>query len=419
MKAEIIATGREILSGDIIDTNSNYITGKLSEAGLNVLYHHVTGDDEFLLASLLEKASMRSEIIVVSGGLGPTEDDKSRIAASIAVKRELCLNREALKSVENFFIKRKLEMPEENKIQAYIPEKARSFENKFGTAPGFYMELNKARIYFLPGVPYELKNLVDDFLIQDIQGFLDLDFYSLNEKITVFGLPESRAGSLVSDFYEKFPKNTEVFLDLGIQAVIPHIFIKLYGRSKNRLKLENACQKAKKYILERLETHIISFSGETLNQLAARLLIKNKVTLSTAESCTGGLIANLLTDVSGSSAYFNMSAVTYSNQSKTDILGVKSQTIKTHGAVSKETAMELAHGARIKGKSDFGIATTGIAGPDGGVPGKNVGTVFIGFSSSKETKAFRFERDFKDRLLNKKIFAAAALHYLVKELEKL
>jgi nicotinamide-nucleotide amidase len=414
MKAEIISTGKEILSGDILDTNTNLITSRLTKKGVDVIYHHSCGDNESDLAAVINDASKRSDLVIVTGGLGPTSDDKTRFAVSQVLDSPLVMNKGAFQSVEKFFLKRNMKMPDENSIQALIPENADFIENRFGTAPGIYFKHEKAKIFCFPGVPYELEKMIETFLEEKIKVY---DFY-LSEIFTVFGLPESKTGFLLSDFESFFPlNNSDSIVELGIQAVFPHIFVKLYGRGKDLKKLEAKMRKARDFTAEKLGNKIISSSGKTVYEKTAKLLTENKFTLSIAESCTGGLISNNFTDISGSSDFFKMSAVTYSNETKTDILNVKKETIDKFGAVSKECAMELALGARLKGKSDFGISTTGIAGPTGGVKGKPVGTVFIGISSEKETKAYRFERDFNDRLLNKKMFAATAVFYLLKELE--
>ncbi|MCB9481484.1 MAG: CinA family nicotinamide mononucleotide deamidase-related protein [Desulfobacteraceae bacterium] len=414
MKAEIISTGKEILSGDILDTNTQLITSKLTKKGIDVIFHHSCQDNESDLATLITEASQRAEFVFITGGLGPTSDDKTRFAVSKVLNSPLELNKKALQSMENFFLKRNIKMPEENTVQALIPEKADFIENRFGTAPGIYFKFGKAQFFCFPGVPYELEKMLEIFLEEKIKVY---DFYT-SEIFTVFGLPESKTGFLLSDFESFFPiDNSSSIVELGIQAVFPHIFVKIYGRGRDLKKLEEKVRRAKDFVAEKVGSKIISSSGKTLYEKTARLLTENKLTLSIAESCTGGLISNNFTDISGSSAFFKMSAVTYSNEAKTDILNVKKETIEKFGAVSKECAMELAYGARLEGKSDFGISTTGIAGPAGGVKDKPVGTVFIGISSEKETKAYRFERDFNDRLLNKKMFAATAVFYLLKELE--
>jgi nicotinamide-nucleotide amidase len=416
MKAEIISTGKEILAGDILDTNTNFITSKLTKKGVDVIYHHSCTDNESDLAALIYGASKRSELVIITGGLGPTSDDKTRFAVSKVLDSPLVMNKGAFQSVERFFIKRNMKMPEENSIQALIPENADFIENNFGTAPGIYFKLGKAEIFCFPGVPYELEKMVQTVLEEKIKVH---DFY-ISEIFTVFGLPESKTGFLLSDFENFFPiENLSSIVELGIQAVFPHIFVKLYGRGKDLKKLEEKIRKAKDFVAEKLGSKIISSSGKTLYEKTAKLLTENKLTLSIAESCTGGLISNNFTDISGSSSFFKMSAVTYSNEAKTDILNVKKETIEKFGAVSKQCAMELALGARLKGKSDFGISTTGIAGPTGGVKDKPVGTVFIGISTQKETKAYRFEKDFSDRLLNKKMFAATAVYYLLEELKNI
>ncbi|MGM0417241.1 MAG: CinA family nicotinamide mononucleotide deamidase-related protein [Thermodesulfobacteriota bacterium] len=415
MKAEIIATGKEILTGDVADTNSSVISKKLTHAGIDVLFHHCCGDNEEHLADLIEKSSQKSDIVIVTGGLGPTEDDRTRQAAAIVLNCGLSLNKKAYDSVKEFFIKRDIEMPEVNQVQAVIPEKSEFIENISGTAPGLFFRHNNTNIYCLTGVPFELEKMLDKIFDEKIKS---LDFY-VSRKLTVFKMPESAVGEELSDFYKKFPDEKNLpKIDLGIQAVFPHIFVSLYATGNKRADIEKRLNLASEYVIKKLQNNIVSYKGETLFEKAAGFLKEKNLTLSVAESCTGGLIGNLLTDISGSSDFFKLSAVTYSNESKTDILGVDPETIKKYGAVSYQCAEELACGAKLKGRSDFGVSTTGIAGPTGGVKGKPVGTVFIGVSTPEKTVSFKFQRDFKDRLLNKKMFAAAAVYYLINEIEK-
>lgn len=300
MKAEIIATGKEILTGDLDDTNTNLITSKLTKKGVDVIFHHCCGDNETDLYNLILDASKRAELVIITGGLGPTIDDKTRFAVSKALDSPLSLNKKALQSIESYFLKRSFKMPEENMVQAMIPEDAGFIENKFGTAPGVYFKLGKAEFYCLPGVPYEMERMFEFFIDEKIKT---QDFY-ISETFTVFGLPESKTGFLLSEFENYFPFNPSgSIVELGIQAVFPHIFVKLYGRGKDLSKLELKIRKAKDFIAKNLEGKIVSGSGKTLYEKTAKLLIENKLSLSVAESCTGGLIGNSFTDISGSSAF--------------------------------------------------------------------------------------------------------------------
>jgi len=414
MKAVILATGMEIISGDIYDTNTCKIAKALAKIGIEIDSHHCVGDSEDRIAKIIDIFSPSSDLIIVTGGLGPTHDDRTRFAAAMISKSELVENTAALKSLDNFFKKRNLDMPDQNRIQAMLPKNATCIENPYGTAPVFYIHYNKTKIYFLPGVPFEMENLLYSAVIPDIKKSFDLVDVGLTKKYTVFGLPESEVGAKISDFETIFQKY-DADVKLGIQAVFPLIFIKVYLKGKNKEKLLKIMKKADKFFIDKLgDESLISDSGEKLEEILGNICRKKGYSLAVAESCTGGMISSNITDVAGSSNYFRFGAVTYSNEAKEDILGVNKKTIKRFGAVSEEIAGEMADGAKKKGKTDISLATTGIAGPTGATSTKEVGTVCIGIAGPFGIKTFTFKHDFKDRILNKKIFTATAIYYLIK-----
>jgi len=412
MKAEILATGDEIRSGALVDSNSAHISEKLEENGIEVVRHTCVGDELSMLTSTLREIGRRVAVCVVTGGLGPTTDDRSAEAAAKAAGLDLTENEEALANVESFFKKFKRPMTASNRKQAFLPVGAKVLFNPVGTAPGFSVTIEGCRFFFLPGVPYEMKRMLADHVIPDlmaIQG--DAALHSLVKTITTFGLPESLAGEKSAGVEAAFPG-----IQLGLRANFPQIQVKLYGRGSDLKRLEDRLDEAGRWIVGQLGKHVVSENGETMQTVIGHMLLKESATLALAESCTGGLMANWLTHVAGSSGYFLFSGVTYSNQAKIDVLGVDPKVVEEHGAVDEETARQMAEGARRVAGATYGLSTSGIAGPDGGSEEKPVGTVCIGFAAPDRSYGRRLFFPFGKRLMNKKIFAMAALDILRKEL---
>ncbi|MGA6927571.1 MAG: competence/damage-inducible protein A [Desulfosarcina sp.] len=412
MKAEILATGDEIRSGALVDSNSAYISRSLEENGIEVVRHTSVGDDLAVLVPTLREIGKRVETAIVTGGLGPTTDDLSAAAAADAAGVELMLSEKALANVESFFKTFNRPMTPSNRKQALIPQGATVLNNPVGTAPGFSMRIDRCRFYFLPGVPYEMKRMLAEQVVPhmlSLQG--DSAMHSRVKTITTFGLPESLAGEKMAGMEADFSG-----VKLGLRAHFPQIEIKLYGRDSHRDTLERRIEAAGQWAVERLGSHVISSDGETMQAVVGKLLVERSATLGLAESCTGGLMANWLTNVAGSSNYFLFSAVTYSNQSKMDVLGVRPETLERFGAVHEQTAREMAEGARRVSGGTYGLSTSGIAGPDGATEDKPVGTVCIGLAGPDRSFARRQCFPFGKRLMNKQMFAMAALDLLRKEL---
>lgn len=414
MQAEILATGDEIRSGALVDSNSAFISEKLEEHGIEVMRHTSVGDDLTILASTLGEIGDRADVAVVTGGLGPTTDDRSAEAAAKASGAELVINQEALENVESFFKKFNRPMTESNRKQALLPAGSKIMYNPVGTAPGFSLNMGKCLFFFLPGVPYEMKRMLTEQVIPEmlsLQG--DAAMHSQVKTITTFGLPESLAGEKVAGVEAAFAGIT-----LGLRANFPQIQVKLYGRDRDAQVLDQRLAEAGEWALERLGRNVISENGEKMEAVVGRLLLASSATIALAESCTGGLIASWLTNVAGSSRYFLFSGVTYSNQTKMKVLGVRPETLERHGAVHEETAREMAVGARRAAGATYGLSTSGIAGPDGGTQDKPVGTVCVGFAGPDRSFGRRLYFPFGKRLMNKKIFAMAALDMLRKAISK-
>lgn len=414
MIAEILSTGDEIRVGSIVDTNSAYIAQMLEANGLQVFRHTCVGDDMDDLVSVLKEISSRSDIAVVTGGLGPTQDDLTTEAAARAAGVALFMDTLALTAIENLFRSRKRPMPSSNRKQAMFPEGAEHIANPLGTAPGFQLKMKRCLFFFLPGVPSEMRRMVSAEVIPriiKIQGHSKT--VSMVKTLSCFGITEAETGERMAELSSEFTN-----IKIGLRAEFPVIQIKLYLRAEDKQGIEDQAQEVAQQIVERFGKHIFSVTGNSMEAEVGDLLRQKQATIAVAESCTGGLISDWLTNVSGSSDYFLFSGITYSNEAKIKILNVSSETLAEFGAVHEETAKEMAEGARRVVGATYGISTSGVAGPTGGAPDKPVGTVCIGLATPDTVKGFRYQFPYKDRLRNKKIFAMTALNMLRKELLK-
>ena len=412
MIAEVLATGDEIRSGALVDSNSAYIARELEAVGVEVVRHTSVGDDPESIVSILQEIACRADIAVVTGGLGPTDDDLTTAAAARAAGVELVLDPGALDSVEEFFKARQLPLTPINKKQALLPASAQCLMNPIGTAPGFQLKIEGCEIFFLPGVPFEMRQMLTaEVLPRLIQLQGRARSVRLVKTLSTFGLTESATAEHLDGFEERFPH-----IKLGFRAKFPEIHVKLYGSGLDEDELRSKLAKAEDWVAQQLGSKIFSNTGESLEQAVGNLLRARNETLAVAESCTGGLIADLLTEVPGSSDYFKLSAVTYANSAKINILGVAAGTLDIHGAVSEETAREMAQGAQRISGATYGLATSGIAGPGGATDGKPVGTVCIGLATPDLVNGRRYHFTFGNRRMNKRMFAAAALELLRREL---
>jgi competence/damage-inducible protein CinA-like protein len=373
-RAEIIAVGSELLTPHFQDTNSLYLSARLNDLGWTVVYKTIVGDDPDNLRSLVQGALRRTELVIVMGGLGPTGDDITREAVARALGKDLVLDRSVLERIAERFRSRQIPLHRANRKQAFIIRGAAVLPNDNGTAPGQLIEVGKKRVVLLPGPFHELKPMCEKsvwpLLGKERRGYIS------RVVLKATGLTESMAEALISDLY---PKSSD--LGLTILASPGQVEVHLTAFSKvSRLLAEAKLRRLKSRICGRLRTHIFSEAGESLEQVVGLLLIKQKMTLAVAESCTGGLISHRLTNVPGSSAYFLEGAVAYSNAAKVDLLAVPPGLIESYGAVSFFVARAMASGVRRRARADLGLAVTGIAGPDGGTPEKPVGLVFIALS---------------------------------------
>jgi nicotinamide-nucleotide amidase len=349
---------------------------------------------------------------VVTGGLGPTTDDLTAEAAAKAAGVNLVFNDAAFSCIEAFFKRRNYPMSQSNRKQAMIPEGAEVIYNPVGTAPGFSLKIGNCTVFFLPGVPFEMKKMLSDSVLPRIAELQGEDRkFCLVKNISTFGLGESVVGEQVADLEKEFPG-----IRLGLRAKFPEIHVKFYAVGEDEQVLKDTAERATQWVLDRIGNKVLSVDGASMEAVVGDLLRQKQATLAVAESCTGGLISHWLTDVPGSSDYFLFSGVTYSNEAKMKVLGVSPDTLAKYGAVHEETAKEMADGARRVAGADYGLATSGIAGPGGGTDEKPVGTLAIGLASPHGVKSRTFRFSFGIRSRNKTIFAMTALNMLRREL---
>lgn len=413
MIVHVVSTGDEVIAGDITDTNAAYLCRELRALGLDVEKVTAVGDDADIIASVLSDISRRVDLCLVTGGLGPTPDDRTAEACARAAGVDLELNAGALADIQAYFKKKGFQWTRDNEKQAMLPRGSSMMVNHCGTAPGFYMELNPCLFFFMPGVPNEMKHMFESGVLPILSDQGLKKGRTLVARLTTFGLPESRAGSLLKDFEQIFPD-----MRLGFRVDFPLIEIKI-ALTADLENLETSRQevlRAVSWAAARLAPKVVSMQGRSLAEELGRLLISKGKTLALAESCTGGLMAAMMTDIPGSSGYFLFSGVTYANDAKIRFLDVNPQTLLDHGAVHERTALEMAEGARLKSGADFAISTTGIAGPGGGTADKPVGMVCIGLSGEHLSMARTFRFGFGDREMNRKMFAATALDLLRRHL---
>lgn len=374
MKAEIIAVGTELLMGQIANTNAQFISEKLNAIGVGVYYHSVVGDNAQRLTETLQIAFSRSDIVILTGGLGPTQDDMTKETVSKYFSRQLILHKESLAKISLFFQRINRSMSENNIKQAYLPENSIILTNENGTAPGCLIDDNDKLAVLLPGPPKEMEPMFINHVIPYLLKKSNHQIYS--QYIRVFGMGESRIETELLDLIDNQTNPT-----IATYTKDGEVKIRVTSNCNSNEDAYLVAIPIIKEIQKRLGNHIYSMEEQEMEEVVGELLIKNKLTLSTAESCTGGLLGSKITNVSGISSAFYRGFITYSNKSKVELLGVNYQTIENFGAVSSETAKEMAVGARNVSGSDLAVSITGIAGPTGGTETKPVGFVYIALAS--------------------------------------
>ena len=377
---EIITIGDEILYGHILDTNAKWLSKNLNELGVKTNKISTIGDNYIQIKDILESSIKENDIIIFTGGLGPTNDDITKKCLNDFFKGKLITDNNTLSHIKKIFKKRNLDLTKKNRDQALVPDNCKVLNNKYGTAPGIAFEKDNKLVISLPGVPYEMKSLFENKCSQIIKQKFSLSIIH-HRIIKTVGIGESWLSDLISEW----EKNLDNNISLAYLPSIGRVKLRLTGRGNNLNKIKSAIDKEEKKVLPILRKYIYGFDNEELESCVGNLLIKNKKTLSIAESCSGGYLSHLVTSIPGSSKYFSGSVVAYSNNIKINNLNVNKKNIEKFGAVSKEVVEEMATNVRKKFNSSIGISTSGIAGPSGGTEKKPVGTVWIGYSDKNKT----------------------------------
>lgn len=380
MRVEIVMTGTELLTGGVVDTNSLFLSDELLEIGLETVFKSVVGDDEKTMEEVLRRALERTDVVIVVGGLGPTEDDITRKVIAKIGKKRLVLHDDALKAIKATLSKRGKEYANTSDRQALVPAGARLLANPIGTAPGFFMDEGNKFIAALPGVPVELEAMYSTGLKQALQERFGGKLFIRRRFLRTCDISESKINEAINDILKK--ENPVV----GLTAKSIGVDIRIIAKAMSTEEAQALIDRTEKTIRERLRDAIYGVDNQSIEEVVGALLKHRRLKLSIAESCTGGMIAARITNISGSSEYFERSVVTYSNEAKTEMLGVPKELIELHGAVSRQVSEAMARGIRDAARSDLGLSVTGIAGPTGGTKEKPVGLVYMSLASPEGNK---------------------------------
>ncbi|UCF44071.1 MAG: competence/damage-inducible protein A [Planctomycetota bacterium] len=409
-KASIITIGNEVLSGQTLDTNVAYLGRRLHSIGIPVVSCYAVGDEVDLIVRGLDLASRDASLVLVTGGLGPTGDDLTRQACAKFLGVELQLQDELLQKIRDFFTLRDMQMPETNRVQACIPAGATALENKIGTAPGFMACKNEKLFFVMPGVPVEMKQMFEQSVLAKLSEFAGEQVVVVR-KLKCFGTGESKIAELLGDLCQR---GRNPLINCTVRAGV--ITLDIIATAGDQAKAEAMAEKDEKLLYKLLGELVYGRGEQTLAEVVGEKLAEQGKTIAVAESCTGGCLAKLLTNVPGASRYFKQGWVTYSNSSKSEELGVPVDLIEKHGAVTEQVAESMARGAKKNAGTDFAVGITGIAGPTGGSEQKPVGLVYISLGSDNGCETRRFVIS-GDRELIRLRAAQTALNMLRLELE--
>ena len=381
MRAELIMVGTELLLGEIVDTNATYLAGELADLGIDVFYKSTVGDNFKRACGVLTTALSRSDLVIMSGGLGPTDDDLTREVVAEVLQCPLQENSEVLRDIEDWFTERygQLSMPPHNRRQALFPQGSQILANSVGTAPGFFLAKEDKVVIALPGVSLELKTMFSTQVVPLLlkQGAGER---LVTKNLHFVGIGESGLEEILADILQ-----TQTNPSLALYASGGTVRVRMAVKASSQAEGFELMAPVEEEIRRRTKEYLYGTDGQSFEAVIAERLLTKKLTLALAESCTGGLIGHRLTNVPGSSGFLERGFVVYSNRAKVEELGVATATLDMFGAVSAETAQEMAEGVRSKAGTDLGLAVTGIAGPGGGTESKPVGLVYISLSSAGDT----------------------------------
>lgn len=408
-KASIVSIGNELLSGSSVDTNSAYLSEKLLSIGIPTVAGYTVRDDCEAIARALRAASEQADIVLTTGGLGPTDDDITRQAISKFCTRQLKLNESLVEQIEQFFARRGKEMPQRNRVQAYLPDGAEALNNEVGTAPGIMLVDGEKMLFAMPGVPVEMKLMFEQSVLPRLTELDGREVIAIR-KLKCFGMGESSIAELLGDRMQR-GRNPLVNTTVRDGVITLHIT----AAAKDQKQAGEMAKREQEELTGILGDVVFATEDITLAQAVGAKLTKLKKTVAAAESCTGGLVSKLLTDVPGSSNYFIYGWVVYSNTAKVTELGVEPEIIEKKGAVSEAVAAAIAAGARSQSSADYAIGITGIAGPGGATADKSVGLVYISLAKADETcvQKYTFSGD-RDSI--RKRAANAAINLLLRNI---
>ena len=380
MKAEIISIGSEILRGQITDTNANFIAKKLVESGIDLEHISAVSDNPESLLSILKLALQRSDLIITTGGLGPTEDDITYQTIARALNLKLIKYPEAEENLKKILHKIKIKVSPSNLKQVYLPEGAKIIINQYGTAPAMILEKDNKILCSFPGVPHEMKNLIEENLIPYLKEKFPPSLIKKSKILKVTGLGESSVNELIRDYINK-----QTNFSFGIYANPEDIQVQVTTQAPTEKETDKLLQFSVNQLTKILGDYIYGIDDETLEEVVGKLLKTKKLKVAVAESCTGGMLGEMITRIPGSSEYFQGGVISYHAKIKEDLLKVPPEVIKKYGEVSKEVAQLMAEGVRRCCHIDIGISITGIAGPGGATEKKKVGLVYMALADSKKT----------------------------------
>ncbi|MCC5935649.1 MAG: competence/damage-inducible protein A [Lunatimonas sp.] len=406
VRAEIIAIGDELLYGQIQDTNSHWISQELTQIGVRVVRRTTVGDNQEAILSAFALAEKNADIILMTGGLGPTQDDLTKQLLATYFDCTLELVPEALDAVRVFFERRGRELTETNKLQAHLPTKCTYVPNEVGTAPGMWFEEKGCVWMSMPGVPHEMRKLMTDFVLPKLKSLYDLPVI-YHQLIRTVGIGESWLSDLIKDWEDALPENVK----LAYLPSLGEVKLRLTAFADDMGAASGAVARQLDLLKPMIEKYIYAYGNIPMHEAIGSLLNEKNQKVAFAESCSGGYIAHLVTSVAGASAYFQGGIIPYHNTYKQTLLGVSDDTLSSHGAVSEQTVIEMAKGVREKFQTDYGVASSGIAGPSGGTADKPVGTVWIAcsYQGGVDTKLLQLTQD---RSINIHLTAISALNLL-------
>jgi len=406
LNAEIVVVGTELLLGQTLDTNSQWLGRRLADLGINVYFRTTVGDNERRIAEVLRAALSRADLVLVCGGLGPTVDDVTRQGCAAATGRTLVLHDDLLAKIRDRFEKRGMRMTDNNALQAMVPQGGTPIPNAHGTAPGLWMDLGAKVLCAMPGVPREMTEMFDGWVVPALRERGAVTATTRSRVLHVVGMPESHLDTKIEDLFRSSENPT-----IGVLAHAGQVDVRLTARAANAEAADALIAPLERALLDRLADSVFGFDADTLEDTIGKNLMARGHRLAVAESLTGGQVCDRLTNVPGSSDWFERGVVAYSNASKTALLDVPEELFRDHGAVSEACARAMAEGVRTRSHSAWGLSLTGIAGPAGATPEKPVGLVFVALAGPRGTAAHRHLFP-GDRAAVKRWASQAALTFL-------